>query len=137
MHIAASLCLLRGWARVPLCIPGRRSSPLGLEAHKPLYRSDVCIRAKALAAGVRAHLVRTIPALLGIRSSDPLDVGASSRVARLVVCVTAGPFGQTIDTRQRTGYNLWPSEISDLQAICKGLDATPSRQAFSVDTAGP
>lgn len=50
---------------------------------------------------------------------------------------TAGPFGQTIDTRQRTGFNLWPSEISDLQAICKGLsDEVNSRQAFSLDTAG-
>jgi hypothetical protein len=47
-----------------------------------------------------------------------------------------GPFAHTIDTRQRTGYNLWPSEISDLQAICKGLDATPSRAAFSIDTGG-
>src|SRR5687768_16739346 len=33
---------------------------------------------------------------------------------------TAGIFAQTIDTRQRTGYNLWPSEITDLQAICSG-----------------
>lgn len=49
---------------------------------------------------------------------------------------TAGPFGQTLDTRQRTGFNLWPSEINDLQAICKGLDATPTRQAFSIDTGG-
>lgn len=31
---------------------------------------------------------------------------------------TAGPFGQTIDTRQRTGFNLWPSEIESLQALC-------------------
>lgn len=50
---------------------------------------------------------------------------------------TAGIFAQTIDTRQRGGYHLWPSEINDLQAICKGLSATPSRQAFSIDTAGP
>lgn len=44
----------------------------------------------------------------------------------------AGPFTrtETIDTRQRTGYNLWPSEITDLQAICKSDD----KKAFSVDT---
>lgn len=47
---------------------------------------------------------------------------------------TAGPFGHTIDTRQRTGYNLWPSEISDLQAICK-VAGEGSRVAFSIDTA--
>lgn len=43
----------------------------------------------------------------------------------------AGPFSVTMDTRQRTGYNLWPSEIADLQAICKaGADRAP----FAVDT---
>lgn len=46
---------------------------------------------------------------------------------------TAGPFGMTVDTRQRTGYNLWPSEITDLQAICSGGSA--GREAFSIDTA--
>ena len=40
----------------------------------------------------------------------------------------------TVDTRQRTGYNLWPSEITDLQAICK-TDGAEGRQSFSVDTA--
>lgn len=45
----------------------------------------------------------------------------------------AGPFGMTVDTRQRGGFNLWPSEITDLQGICAG--ASPGRQAFSVDTA--
>lgn len=44
---------------------------------------------------------------------------------------TAGPFGVTLDTRQRGGFNLWPSEISQLQDICRnGSDS----QAFSVDT---
>ena len=46
---------------------------------------------------------------------------------------TAGPFGQTLDTRQRTGYHLWPSEISDLQSICSS--GSVGRQAFSIDTA--
>jgi hypothetical protein len=43
-----------------------------------------------------------------------------------------GPFGQTIDTRQRsTGYNLWPSEIEQLQDICSsGTDSSGS--AFSI-----
>lgn len=47
---------------------------------------------------------------------------------------TAGPYGMTVDTRQRTGFNLWPSEITDLQAIC--ATGPVGRQAFSVDTAG-
>lgn len=44
----------------------------------------------------------------------------------------AGPFAVGIDTRQRTGFNLWPSEIETLQAIC----STPTTAgAFSLDTA--
>lgn len=46
---------------------------------------------------------------------------------------TAGPFSMSVDTRQRTGYNLWPSEIQDLQAICSS--GPVGRQAFSLDTA--
>lgn len=48
---------------------------------------------------------------------------------------TAGPFTESnsFDTRQRTGYNLWPSEISELQDVCAtGAD---SSSAFTVDTA--
>ena len=47
---------------------------------------------------------------------------------------TAGPFGMTVDTRQRTGYNLWPSEIEALQDICKAI-GEGGRKAFSLDTA--
>lgn len=47
---------------------------------------------------------------------------------------TAGPFGQTVDTRQRTGFNLWPSEIEALQAICSTGEPV-GRAAFSIDTA--
>lgn len=48
---------------------------------------------------------------------------------------TAGPFGVTVDTRQRTGYNLWPSEIEQLQAICsEGTDT--SAKAFSITPGG-
>lgn len=44
----------------------------------------------------------------------------------------AGPFSVGVDTRQRTGFNLWPSEIGRLQDIC----ATGGKAgAFSVDTA--
>lgn len=44
---------------------------------------------------------------------------------------TAGPFGVTMDTRQRGGYVLRPPEITHLQDICK--DGSKS-SAFSVDT---
>lgn len=44
---------------------------------------------------------------------------------------TAGPFGVTVDTRQRTGFNLWPSEINQLQDICKNGSES---KAYSIDT---
>lgn len=45
---------------------------------------------------------------------------------------TAGPFGMTVDTRQKSsGYNLWPSEIEQLQEICSS--GPTGREAFSLD----
>ena len=32
----------------------------------------------------------------------------------------AGPFGQTIDTRQERRGMFWPSEITSLQSLCAG-----------------
>lgn len=44
---------------------------------------------------------------------------------------TAGPFGVGVDTRQRTGFRLWPSEISQLEEVCSaGTD--DSSGAFSI-----
>ena len=45
-----------------------------------------------------------------------------------------GPYmhTETVDTKQRTGFNLWPSEITQLQDLCK-TGGTPT--AFTVDTA--
>jgi len=48
---------------------------------------------------------------------------------------TAGPFGMTVDTRQRTGYNPWPSEIEALQEICAD-GTTTSSGAFSITPTG-
>jgi hypothetical protein len=47
---------------------------------------------------------------------------------------TAGPFGVTVDTRQRTGFNLWPSEIEGLQEICRAAGSGGTGRAFEVDT---
>lgn len=49
---------------------------------------------------------------------------------------TAGPFGQTIDTRQRTGYRLWPSEIEELQSICAQGVTDGNTRAFSLRPSG-
>lgn len=99
-----------------------------------------------LVAGANAKAARVAPCLI---STDPAPTDAMLAEARLTLmgavkrwaesgagalaAQTAGPFSQTIDTRSRTGFNLWPSEIQDLQAICS--TGTVGRQAFSFDTA--
>lgn len=44
---------------------------------------------------------------------------------------SAGPFAQSLDTRQVRRGMFWPSEIEALQDLCKGTEASG---AFSVDT---
>jgi hypothetical protein len=45
---------------------------------------------------------------------------------------TAGPFGETYDTRQARRGMFWPSEIEALQQLC--IDGNPSGGAFEIDT---
>lgn len=47
---------------------------------------------------------------------------------------TTGPFGVTMDTRQVRRGMFWPSEIEQLQNICKAGDE--ANGAFSINTAG-
>ena len=44
---------------------------------------------------------------------------------------TAGPFGQTIDTRQQRRGMFWPSEITDLTALCNS-----SASSYTTSLAG-
>jgi hypothetical protein len=46
---------------------------------------------------------------------------------------TTGPFGVTVDTRQHRRGMFWPSEIEQLQVICRDTEAGG---AFAVDTFG-
>ena len=98
-----------------------------------------------MVAGANAKASRVAPCLA---STDPAPTEDRLAEARLVLIgavkrwaeagsgaaqtVQSGPFSMSTDTRQRTGYNLWPSEISDLQAIC--ATGSVGRQAFSMDT---
>lgn len=97
---------------------------------------------------VNAKAARVAPCLDA--SSEPYPTPGQIAEARLVLIgavkrwseagsgaftqQTAGPFSVSTDTRQRTGYNLWPSEIAALQDICKTGDPE-RREAFSIDTA--
>lgn len=94
-----------------------------------------------LVAGANARALRIAPCLAepdntAARAEAKLTLaGAVQRWAEAgagaIQQVTAGPFGQTLDTRQRTGFNFWPSEIEVLQSLC----AADSTGAFGVDTA--
>lgn len=44
----------------------------------------------------------------------------------------AGPFQMSVDTRQTRRGMFWPSEIRQLQELCR--DGNPQGQAFSIDT---
>lgn len=100
---------------------------------------------KAMVDGANAKAARVAPCLAAADpgpSAGQLDeaalilIGAVTRWSQAgagaVQQQTAGPYSMSVDTRQRTGFNLWPSEIADLQAICK--NASDSKGAYSVDT---
>jgi hypothetical protein len=57
-----------------------------------------------------------------------VDSGSGALAAQ-----TAGPFGQTLDTRQERRGMFWPSEITALQNLC----ATNQGGVYSVSIAGP
>lgn len=94
--------------------------------------------------GANARASRVAPCLA---DTDPLPTADQLAEAKLILIgavirwsqagsgalqsLNAMAFGATFDTRQKTGFNLWPSEITQLQDICKsGAEA----KAFSVDT---
>lgn len=95
--------------------------------------------------GANAAAQRVAPCL---GSDDPEPSDSQLNEARLVLISavrrwadstsgaftqqSAGPFSATIDTRPRSGYKLWPSEIKQLQEIC---GAGKTGKAFGVDTA--
>lgn len=94
-----------------------------------------------MVAGANARALRVAPCLgddshhAARAEAKLILIGAVQRWSEAgaggIQSVTAGPFGQTLDTRQRTGFNLWPSEIEVLQQLC----AADNGGAFTVDTA--
>lgn len=92
--------------------------------------------------GLNAKAVRIAPCLAG----DDVDPGLLAEAKLILVGVikrwaeagsgaftqqTAGSFSVSMDTRQKSGWNLWPTEITSLQSLCAG--ATGDDQAFMVD----
>lgn len=98
-----------------------------------------------MVAGANAKASRVAPCLSSV---DPVPTADQMAEAKLILLgavrrwaeagagtfqqQTAGPFSVTTDTRQRAGYNFWPSEIEALQELCRtGGPAV----AFAIDTA--
>lgn len=106
--------------------------------------------AETMVAGANAKASRVAPCLTWADEDDdhpaPSDdqlaeaklllIGAVRRWAEsssgALQSQSAGPFSQTVDTRQRTGYNLWPSEIEGLKSICSaGTEASSRMGSFT------
>ena len=101
--------------------------------------------AQAMVDGANAKASRVAPCLTSI---DPPPSADQLSEARLVLLGAvkrwadagsgaaqyqqAGPYGFSVDTRQKTGFNLWPSEIESLQEICKS--DTEESGPYSIDT---
>ena len=103
------------------------------------------IDADALAlivAGLNAKAERVAPCLADDPAQGVIDearlilLGAVKRWAEAgsgaFTQQTAGPFSASMDTRQRTGYNLWPSEVEALQSLCS---TSTELSVFTIDTA--
>lgn len=107
---------------------------------------------QAMVAGANAKASRVAPCLTwtGEDADRPAPTADQLAEAKLVLIGAvrrwaetssgalsqqgAGPFSMTVDTRQRTGYNLWPSEIEGLQAVCLAAGEGGPGRAFEVDT---
>lgn len=108
--------------------------------------TDVAANAMASkwVAGANARASRVAPCLAATDPGPTDDqlveaqlilIGAVIRWSKSgssgVQTLTAGIYSETLDTRQRGGFNLWPSEIKQLQDICKNGSKA---KAFVVDT---
>lgn len=97
------------------CLPDLLTSPTGESEQDALRRKA---KLGALKAILRGALLRWNEAGTGALSARQS---------------TFGPFGQseTIDTRQTRRAMFWPTEIEQLQALCR----TGKAKAFAIDTA--
>jgi len=110
-----------------------------VEDLKPFAQIDA-LKAQAMIDDALAMAVMVAPCL-GNDDLEPAKAAAAKAILRGAILrwdeagtgalqsQTTGPFGQVIDTRQPRRAMFWPSEITQLQAICKG-----SSGAFSIDT---
>jgi hypothetical protein len=106
--------------------------------------------AKAAAMIIDAIAMATLaaPCLADTTKLTPVQLAATKAVLRAAILrwndagsgavqtSTMGPFNMAVDTKQPRRQMFWPSEITDLQKICRD-DTTSDGGAFSIDTAAP
>lgn len=99
------------------------------------------VKAQAMIDDAMALAARVAPCITDVAFAYPDAAKAILRGAVLrwndsgtgaVTQQAAGPFSQTLDTRQTRRSMFWPSEITELQKLCR--EATSG--AFSIDTVG-
>jgi hypothetical protein len=102
-------------------------------------------KAEAMIEDAVAMACMAAPCLATVDDLSLQQMGAAKAILRgavlrwndagsgAVSAEAAGPYSHTLDTRQVRRSMFWPSEITDLQNICKGV--TEKSGAFSIDTA--
>lgn len=100
-------------------------------------------QAAAMIGDALALAARVAPCIL--TTTDESVIGAAKAILRGAVLrwhesgnaaynqMQAGPFQVVTDNRQGRKSMFWPSEISDLQALC----GTTARTAYMIDTLPP
>lgn len=101
-------------------------------------------KAAAMITDAVATATIAAPCLADPTTLTPLQLAAAKAVLRSAVLrwdeagngaistQAMGPFSVSLDTKQQRRQMFWPSEIADLQKICKGGS---DGGAFSIDTA--
>lgn len=107
-------------------------------AEIPEAKAHKMIKGAVATARVIAPCLKTMdPEADEYEAAKALIVGAILRWhdsgSGASVQLGAGPFQQTLDTRQVRRGMYWPSEIAELQKLCKSSRA----QAFTIDTTPP
>ena len=97
-------------------------------------------KAQAMIDDAEAMAVLAAPCIAAVGFTNSAAVKAILRGAVLrwneagtgaLQAQTAGPFGQTLDTRQERRGMFWPSEITQLQGLCS------SGSVYTTSLAGP
>lgn len=103
-------------------------------------------KAAAMIADVTARAARVAPCILEDELDDQHAAAAKAILRDAILrrnqvgagaasMEVAGPYTQQVDTRPASRVLLWPTEISELQAICREHSGESQAGAFTVDMA--